>query len=104
MTWPTPVFGQLDRLNSRAAARATLDKGATHPSEIWSAGKDLGWNGLRSPRNTAGRASGLAELGGGTGGAGPRAVPRAVPPDRSGRRSDRPAARRIPFVRNCFQG
>src|SRR5258705_3074415 len=40
------VFGQLDRLNSRAAARATLEKGATHPSEIWSAGKDLGWNGL----------------------------------------------------------
>jgi alkylation response protein AidB-like acyl-CoA dehydrogenase len=56
------VFGQLDRLNSRAAARATLEKGATHPSEIWSAGKDLGWNGLAIAEEHGGSGFGLAEL------------------------------------------
>ncbi len=56
------VFGQLDRLNSRAAARATLEKGTTHPSEIWSAGKDLGWNGLAIAEGHGGSGFGLAEL------------------------------------------
>ncbi len=56
------VFGQLDRLNSRAAARATLEKGATHPSEIWSAGRDLGWNGLAIAEEHGGSGFGLAEL------------------------------------------
>src|SRR5258705_4126819 len=56
------VFGQLDRLNSRAAARANLEKGATHPSEIWSAGKDLGWNGLAIAEEHGGSGFGLAEL------------------------------------------
>ncbi len=56
------VFGQLDRLNSRAAARATLEKRATHPSEIWSAGKDLGWNGLAIAEGHGGSGFGLAEL------------------------------------------
>src|SRR5258705_410885 len=58
------VFGQLDRLNSRAAARANLEKGATHPSEIWSAGKDLGWNGLAIAEEHGGSGFGLAELAG----------------------------------------
>ena len=31
------VIGQLNRLSSRGAARATLEKASDHPSEIWSA-------------------------------------------------------------------
>ena len=56
------VIGQLNRLNSRAAARATLEKGPAHPSEIWSAGKDLGWNGLAIAEEYGGSGFGLAEL------------------------------------------
>jgi 3-oxochol-4-en-24-oyl-CoA dehydrogenase len=56
------VFGQLNRLNSRAAARATLENGSAHPSEIWSAGKDLGWNGLAIAEEHGGSGFGLAEL------------------------------------------
>ena len=56
------VIGQLNRLNSRAAARATLEKGSAHPSEIWSAGKDLGWNGLAIAEEYGGSGFGLAEL------------------------------------------
>lgn len=42
------AFGQLRRLNSLAAARATLDQqsGGTHPAELWSAAAQLGWQGL----------------------------------------------------------
>ena len=56
------VIGQLNRLNSRAAARATLEKGSAPPSEIWSAGKDLGWNGLAIAEEYGGSGFGLAEL------------------------------------------
>jgi 3-oxochol-4-en-24-oyl-CoA dehydrogenase len=56
------VIGQLNRLNSRAAARATLEEGSARPSEIWSAGKDLGWNGLAIAEEHGGSGFGLAEL------------------------------------------
>jgi alkylation response protein AidB-like acyl-CoA dehydrogenase len=56
------AFGQLNRLNSRAAARSTLEKGSAHPSEIWSAGKDLGWNGLAIAEEHGGSGFGLSEL------------------------------------------
>ncbi|MFG1934128.1 acyl-CoA dehydrogenase [Mycobacterium sp. NPDC048908] len=56
------VFGQLNRLSSRAAARAALDDAATHPSDIWSAGADLGWNGLAIAEEHGGSGFGLAEL------------------------------------------
>jgi alkylation response protein AidB-like acyl-CoA dehydrogenase len=56
------VIGQLNRLNSRAAARATLENGFVHPSEIWTAGKDLGWNGLAIAEEHGGSGFGLAEL------------------------------------------
>jgi alkylation response protein AidB-like acyl-CoA dehydrogenase len=56
------AFGQLNRLNSRAAARAALDHGSAHPSEIWSAGADLGWNGLAVAEEYGGSGFGLAEL------------------------------------------
>ena len=56
------AFGQLNRLNSRAAARATLENGSAHPSEVWSAGKDLGWNGLAIAEEHGGSGFGLAEL------------------------------------------
>jgi len=54
--------GLLSRLNSRAAARATLENGTAHPSEIWSAGRDLGWNGLALAEQHGGSGFGLAEL------------------------------------------
>jgi alkylation response protein AidB-like acyl-CoA dehydrogenase len=56
------AFGQLNRLNSRAAARATLENGSAHPSEVWSAGSDLGWNGLAIAEEHGGSGFGLAEL------------------------------------------
>jgi alkylation response protein AidB-like acyl-CoA dehydrogenase len=56
------AFGQLNRLDSRAAARATLENGSGHPSAIWSAGKDLGWNGLAVAEEHGGSGFGLAEL------------------------------------------
>src|SRR5258705_10975631 len=74
------VFGQLDRLNSRAAARATLEKGATHPSEIWSAGKDLGWNGLAIAEEHGGAGFRLRDVAGGAGAAGREPPPRPCPP------------------------
>ncbi len=56
------AFGQLNRLSSRAAARATLESGSAHPSQIWSAGSDLGWNGLAIAEEHGGSGFGLAEL------------------------------------------
>ena len=53
------AFGLLNRLNSRAAARAALEDGASHPSAIWSAGKDLGWNGLAIAEEHGGSGFGL---------------------------------------------
>src|SRR6478672_12539206 len=56
------VFGQLSRVNSRAAARATLDEGSPHPAEIWSAAADLGWLGLAIAEEHGGSGFGLSEL------------------------------------------
>ncbi|OKH82544.1 acyl-CoA dehydrogenase [Mycolicibacterium sp.] len=56
------AFGQLNRLGSRAAARATLDKPGSYPGEIWSAGADLGWHGLAIPEEHGGSGFGLPEL------------------------------------------
>ena len=56
------AIGQLGRLNSRAAARATLDDGSAHPADIWSAGTEVGWNGLALAEECGGSGFGLAEL------------------------------------------
>ncbi|HEX3547598.1 MAG TPA: acyl-CoA dehydrogenase [Mycobacterium sp.] len=56
------AIGQLNRLNSRAAARATLDDGSAHPADIWSANAELGWNGLAIAEDHGGSGFGLAEL------------------------------------------
>jgi alkylation response protein AidB-like acyl-CoA dehydrogenase len=56
------AFGQLNRLNSRAAARATLEDGSSHPPEVWSAAAELGWTGLAISEEHGGSGSGLAEL------------------------------------------
>ncbi|KUH82295.1 MULTISPECIES: acyl-CoA dehydrogenase [unclassified Mycobacterium] len=56
------VFGQLNRVKSRAAARATLDDGSAHPPEIWSAAAHLGWLGLAIAEEHGGSGVGLAEL------------------------------------------
>ena len=56
------VIGQLERLKSRAAARATLEDGPAHPADIWSAAAGLGWNGLAVAEEHGGSGFGLAEL------------------------------------------
>ncbi|KUI19790.1 acyl-CoA dehydrogenase [Mycobacterium sp. GA-1285] len=56
------VFGQLNRVNSRGAARSTLEGGSSHPAEIWSAAADLGWTGLAIAEEYGGSGFGLAEL------------------------------------------
>ncbi len=56
------AFGQLNRLGNRAAARATLDGGSSHPAEIWSAGTEIGWNGLGIAEAHGGSGFGLSEL------------------------------------------
>ncbi|MDT5105982.1 MAG: hypothetical protein QOI25_3495 [Mycobacterium sp.] len=54
--------GQLNRLNSRAAARATLDAGSNHPADLWSAAADVGWQGLAVAEDYGGSGFGLSEL------------------------------------------
>ena len=58
--------GQLNRLNSRAAARATLDAaprdGADHPARLWSAAADVGWQGLAIAEEYGGSGFGMSEL------------------------------------------
>jgi alkylation response protein AidB-like acyl-CoA dehydrogenase len=57
--------GQLSRLNSRAAARATLDPdsgGTAHPAELWSAAAAVGWQGLAVAEEHGGSGFGLSEL------------------------------------------
>ncbi|MDT5267157.1 MAG: hypothetical protein QOI90_3783 [Mycobacterium sp.] len=57
--------GQLKRLNSLAAARATLDSdtdGANHPAALWSAAADVGWQGLAVAEEYGGSGFGLSEL------------------------------------------
>ncbi|WP_029106432.1 acyl-CoA dehydrogenase [Mycobacterium sp. URHD0025] len=56
------ALGQFNRLGSRAAARATLENPSTHPVEIWSAGAELGWNGLAISEEYGGSGFGLPEL------------------------------------------
>jgi len=56
------VFGQLGRVGSRAAARAALDGGPSHPEQIWSAAADLGWVGLAVAEEYGGSGFGLPEL------------------------------------------
>jgi 3-oxochol-4-en-24-oyl-CoA dehydrogenase len=56
------AIGQLSRLNSRVAARATLEEGSSHPADIWSAGAEVGWNGLAIAEEYGGSGFGLAEL------------------------------------------
>lgn len=56
------AFGQLNRVNSRAAARSTLEGASSHPAEIWSAAADLGWTGLAVAEEHGGSGFGLAEL------------------------------------------
>ncbi|MBX7431731.1 acyl-CoA dehydrogenase [Mycobacterium sp. Y57] len=54
--------GQLDRLRALDQSRATLDGGATHPADIWSAATQLGWTGLAIAEDAGGSGFGLAEL------------------------------------------
>ncbi|MUL63365.1 acyl-CoA dehydrogenase [Mycobacterium sp. CBMA 234] len=56
------AIGLLQRLGSRAAARATLDAAATHPAEFWTAAANLGWQGLAVPEAYGGSGFGLPEL------------------------------------------
>lgn len=56
------AIGQLNRVNSRAAARSTLQGGSSHPVEIWSASAGLGWTGLAIAEEHGGSGFGLAEL------------------------------------------
>ncbi len=56
------ALGQLSRLGSRGAARATLAAPGSFPDEIWSAAVDLGWNGLAVAEEHEGLGFGLAEL------------------------------------------
>jgi 3-oxochol-4-en-24-oyl-CoA dehydrogenase len=59
------AIGLLKRLNSRAAARATLDPdsgGSTYPADIWSAAAQLGWQGLAIAEAHGGSGFGLSEL------------------------------------------
>jgi alkylation response protein AidB-like acyl-CoA dehydrogenase len=59
------AMGQLGRLKSLAAARATLDPksgGTTHPADIWSAAAQVGWQGLAIPEEHGGSGFGLSEL------------------------------------------
>ncbi len=54
--------GLLHRLGSRAAARATLEGGPSHPAGFWTAAADLGWQGLAIPEAYGGSGFGLPEL------------------------------------------
>ena len=90
-------------VDSRAAARATLDGGSSHPADIWSAAADLGWTGLAIAEEHGGSGFGLAELA-----VVLEAQGRELCPARSCRASRRrwssTAARRIPFALNYFRG
>ncbi|MBV8966996.1 MAG: acyl-CoA dehydrogenase [Mycobacteriaceae bacterium] len=56
------AIGQLNRLDSRAAARATLEGGSAHPAEIWKASAALGWTGLAIAEEHGGSGFNLSEL------------------------------------------
>ncbi|MFC7673922.1 acyl-CoA dehydrogenase [Mycolicibacterium sp. GCM10028919] len=54
--------GQLRRIASRAAARATLDGGSKHPERLWQGAAELGWQGLALSEDFGGSGVTLAEL------------------------------------------
>ena len=54
--------GQLKRIASRAAARATLDGGSKHPERLWQGAAELGWQGLALSEDFGGSGVTLAEL------------------------------------------
>ncbi|MGB7357493.1 MAG: acyl-CoA dehydrogenase [Mycobacterium sp.] len=54
--------GQLTRLATLATARASLEGGSRHPSDIWTAAAELGWTGLAIGEEVGGSGFGLAEL------------------------------------------
>jgi alkylation response protein AidB-like acyl-CoA dehydrogenase len=54
--------GQLNRLGSLAAARATLGGESNHPDNLWEAGVAVGWPGLAIPEEYGGSGFGLSEL------------------------------------------
>jgi len=56
------AVGLLHRLDSRAAARATLEGASAHPDKIWAAAAELGWQGLAIDEQYGGSGFGLAEL------------------------------------------
>jgi alkylation response protein AidB-like acyl-CoA dehydrogenase len=56
------AIGQLARLSTRAAARATLEGGSAHPDNVWQAAAELGWLGLAISEQYGGSGFGLAEL------------------------------------------
>jgi len=56
------AFGQLNRVKSRAAARAALEGGPSNPEQIWKAAADLGWTGLALAEEHGGSGFGLSEL------------------------------------------
>ncbi|MBJ7336506.1 acyl-CoA dehydrogenase [Mycolicibacterium sp.] len=56
------VIGTLTRVRSRAAARATLDGGSTHPADVWSAAAELGWHGLAIDERFGGSGFDVEEL------------------------------------------
>ncbi|OBC14536.1 acyl-CoA dehydrogenase [Mycobacterium sp. 852013-50091_SCH5140682] len=56
------ALGQLSRLGSRDAARASLAAPGRYPDEIWSAAADLGWTGLAVAEEHEGLGFGLSEL------------------------------------------
>jgi len=56
------AVGQLSRLNSRGAARETLDGGSAHPADVWTAAAELGFNGLAVAEDHGGSGFGLSEL------------------------------------------
>ncbi|MCP9272349.1 acyl-CoA dehydrogenase [Mycolicibacterium arenosum] len=54
--------GLLTRLNALGSARATLDAGSSHPSDLWTGAAQLGWQGLAIGEEHGGSGFGLAEL------------------------------------------
>jgi alkylation response protein AidB-like acyl-CoA dehydrogenase len=54
--------GQLTRLGSLAAARATLEGGSKNPEDIWKASAEQGWTGLAISEDHGGSGFGLSEL------------------------------------------
>jgi 3-oxochol-4-en-24-oyl-CoA dehydrogenase len=56
------AIGLLTRLSTRAAARATLEGGSSHPQNVWQAAAEQGWLGLAVAEEHGGSGFGPAEL------------------------------------------